>query len=166
MTATEDYIRILTQIKSGELSLLRTHAGQGLDESVDGFDLFTGLWWPLREKNARAPRRSVAWLVAKVYAATPLQHSAGETLARQLRRFEPSGEQDQMKFRRRFDDLLRHPLDDIEQPLRWAVDILSHGSGRLDWVKLTDDLSIWERESTRLRWAEEFLGIDERKTSC
>ena len=48
MTATEQFIGVLTDLKTGELGLLRVHAGQGLDESVVGFDLFSGLWWPLR----------------------------------------------------------------------------------------------------------------------
>ena len=86
MTATEQYVEVLTRLKSGELGLLRTHAGQGLDESVEGFDLFAGLWWPLRAQTQRAPRREVAWLVAKLYAFQPLEHSPGETLARQLGR--------------------------------------------------------------------------------
>ena len=60
MTATEQYIEVLTHLKSGDLGLLRTHSGQGLDETVGGFDLFAGLWWPLRQKNERAPRREVA----------------------------------------------------------------------------------------------------------
>lgn len=32
MSATEQYIDVLTRLKTGELGLLRTHAGQGLDE--------------------------------------------------------------------------------------------------------------------------------------
>ena len=86
MTATEQYIQVLTRLKSGELGLLRQHAGRGLDESVEGFDLFAGLWWPLRAQNQRAPRRAVAWLVAKLYAFRPVEHSPGETLAYQLGR--------------------------------------------------------------------------------
>jgi hypothetical protein len=72
VSATEQYIDVLTRLKTGELGLLRTHAGQGLDESVDGFDLFSGLWWPLRRKNERAPRRPVAWLIVPVYRISRL----------------------------------------------------------------------------------------------
>jgi hypothetical protein len=36
MTATEQFIGVLSDLKSGELGLLRQHAGQGLDETVDG----------------------------------------------------------------------------------------------------------------------------------
>lgn len=161
MSPTQQYIDALSKLKAGELGLLRTHAGQGLDESVEGFDLFAGLWWPLREKNQRAPRRHVAWLVAKLYGFTPLEHAAGDTLARQLGRCWPYGlgqERQRTRFQHLVDELLASSLEDIEPKLRWALRELSDKELKLDWVKLTDDLSIWERESTRLRWAEEFLG--------
>jgi CRISPR type I-E-associated protein CasB/Cse2 len=156
-TATEQYIGILTQLKPGDLGLLRAHAGQGLDESVQGFDLFAGLWWPLQNKSQFAPRREVAWLVAKLYAFSPAPHSDGDTLARQLGHCQPNGDQSRKRFQARFDSLLRMPLGMIEPELRWALSVLSNNDKTLDWVRLTDDLSIWERETTRLKWAEQFL---------
>lgn len=159
MTATEQYLNVLTNLKTGELGLLRTHAGQYLDETVDGFDLFTGLWWPLRAKSAGAPHREVAWLIAKLYAVRPIEHSPGETLACQLRRCQPNEEKARDRFRQKFDEMLTLPLVKIEPALRWALDLIASKGMKLDWVKLTDDLSIWEDESTRLKWAEDFLGL-------
>jgi len=167
VTPTEQYIKLLTGLKPGALGLLRTHAGQGLDETVDGFDLFTGLWWPLRRRNERAPRRQVAWLIAKLYALRPIKHSPGETLPRQLAKLRPDEERaqkrfrqkvdKQKRFRRKVDKMLTLPLDKIEPALQWALDLLGSKGLKLDWVSLTNDLSIWERESVRLKWAEEFL---------
>ncbi|HNY27707.1 MAG TPA: type I-E CRISPR-associated protein Cse2/CasB [Candidatus Sumerlaeota bacterium] len=157
--ATHEYIKRLTCLKVGDLGLLRTHAGQGLDESLEGFDLFTGLWWPLRQKNQRAPRRSTAWLIAKLYAFQPVEHGEEQFLASQLRRCEPREERERKRFRNKFDALLRQPLERIEPALQWAIrEIASNPVGlRFDWVQLTDDLSIWEREETRLKWAEQYL---------
>jgi len=163
VSATEQYIEVLTRLKTGELGLLRNHAGQGLDETLDGFDLFAGLWWPLRQKSERAPRREVAWLVAKLYAFCPIPHSFDKTIALQLRRCQPK---ERERFAQRFDRMLILPLDKIEPALQWALHEVASKSPQLDWVKLTDDLSIWERESTRLNWAEQFLGTDERRQSC
>ncbi len=154
---TEQYIGILTGLKAGELGLLRTHTGKGLDESVDGFDLFAGLWWPLREKNERAPRRGVAWLIAKLYAFRPIEHSPGPTLAYQLGCCRPDEHRDCKRYRERFDRMLALPLGKIEIDLRWALDLLGSKDLKIDWVKLTDDLSVWERESKRLEWANDFL---------
>ena len=95
--------------------------GQGLDETVDGFDLFTGLWWPLRAKNQRAPRREVAWLIAKLYTFRPIAHSPGETLACQLARCQPNNEPEKKRVTQRFDRMLTLPLDKIEPALRWAL---------------------------------------------
>jgi CRISPR type I-E-associated protein CasB/Cse2 len=144
-------------MKPGELGLLRTHAFQGLDETVNGFDLFTGIWWPLRQKNQRAPRRQIAWLIAKLYAFRGIGHSPGETLARQLGRCQPNEKRANCRLRQKFDEMLTLPLDQIEPALQWALDRLDFQGLKVDWVRLTDDLSIWERESTRLGWAEEFL---------
>jgi CRISPR type I-E-associated protein CasB/Cse2 len=166
VTATEQFIGVLTDLKTGELGLLRVHAGQSLDESVDGFDLFSGLWWPLREKGPGAPRRSVAWLIAKLYAFRPIPHSKGDTLARQLRSCQPKEEQARERFQQKFDRMLLLPLDRIELAMQWALDQLASKSLKLDWVRLTDHLSIWERETTRLEWAEQFFASNERGQSC
>lgn len=165
MSATLQYIESLSRLKTGELGLLRTHAGQGLDESVEAFDLFAGLWWPLRQKNERAPRREVAWLIAKLYAFRPIPQSPGDTLARQLQRCrrDPAKPQRQQQ---KFDELLLLPLHKIEPALQWALDLVASNDLNLDWVKLTDDLSIWERDSTRLKWAKQFLPIDQGGQPC
>jgi hypothetical protein len=157
MTATGQYIGALARLKPGDLGLLRIHAGQGLDETVNGFDLFTGLWWPIRQTSPKAPRRGVAWLVAKLYAFRPLEYASGYTLARGLRRCRPRDEKARLRFDQRFDQLLTLPVGGVEPTLRWALDELAEGNYELDWVRLTDDLSKWEREPTRLAWAEEYL---------
>lgn len=166
MTPTEQYIRVLTQMKIGDIGLLRSRAGQGLDESVDGFDLFTGLWWPLRQKNDRAPRRDVAWLIAKLYAFCPTSNSPGDFLAHQLSRCQPRQEPARQRYRMRFDRMLLSPVGRIEPSLQWALEWLRSNGLKIDWVMLTDDLSIWEREATRIKWAEQFLHINERNESC
>ncbi len=163
-TATEQYITVLERLKPGDLGLLRSHAGQGLDESVHGFDLFTGLWWPLRQRNQAAPEREVAWLVAKLYARCSIPQSPGDTLARQLARCQPSNNLERQRYRQRFDRMLMLPIDNMEPALQWALAVVASDDRKLhlDWVRLTNDLSIWEQESTRLRWAEQFLQSDER----
>jgi CRISPR type I-E-associated protein CasB/Cse2 len=108
----------------------------------------------------------VAWLIAKLYAFCPILQSSGDTLARQLRKRQPTEERERKRCRQKFDEMLLLPLDQVEPALRWALDLVASRDLKLDWVKLTDDLSIWERESTRLKWAEQFLGTDERGQSC
>jgi CRISPR type I-E-associated protein CasB/Cse2 len=156
MSATEQYVKVLTCLKLGELGLLRARAGKDLSESVDGFDLFAGLWWPLRAKSAGAPRREVAWLITKLYAFRPLPHSPHNTLASQLRRCQPREERERHRFQQKFDEMLTHDLDKIEPAIQWALDTIESSELKVDWVRLTNDLSIWERESTRLKWAKDF----------
>ena len=160
MNPTEQFIDTLTQLKTGELGLLRTHAGQRIDESVEGFDLFSGLWWPLRQRNERAPHRAVAWLIANLYACCPVPHASGEAFARQLALCQPSEQGARERFRQRFDGMLLLPLRSIEPALQQAIGLIGGQGKHLDWAMLTDDLSIWERETTRLKWAGEFLQTD------
>ena len=157
MTPTEDFIHTLGSLKAGDLGRLRNHAGLLLDESVEGFDIFSGLWWPLRAKNERAPRREVAWLVAKLYAFCPMPQSDGATLASQLGNPHPG--EDCAGKQQRFDELLLLPLSQIEPALQWALPVIAKNGGRLDWVRLTDELSRWERDHTRTKWAKEFLRV-------
>jgi hypothetical protein len=161
VTPTEKYVRALARLKAGDLGLIRTHAGHRLDETLHGFDVFTGLYWPIREKTPRVPRREVAWLIAKLYAFRPLDYSRGATLPLGLRRRRPRGGEGRQRFDKKFDELLTLPLSGVEPPLRWALDQIADNAGGLDWVQLTDDLSRWEQEDKRIKWAEQYLGINE-----
>lgn len=172
--STADFIARLESNRlfgPGERARMRTLAGSGLDESTPGFDLFTGLWWPLRQKSPKAPRREVAWLVAKLYAAFTVPHVNEESaqLPAILGRFEPRHNHDGPRYRRRFDALLCAPLSAIEPHLRWGLSVVRDECrlrriAGLDWAKLTDHLSIWDRGSehrleqdVRDIWAEKYL---------
>jgi len=157
MTPTDQYIRTLESLKPGDLGKLRNFACLSLEESAVAFDLFAGLWWPLREKNQKSPRREVAWLIAKLYAFHPMPQSAGAFLPLLLSRVYPDKDNESQRYQQMFDNLLSLPLSQIELPLQWALSIIVAKNEGLDWVQLTDDLSIWERESTRLKWAKQYL---------
>ena len=164
MTSTEQFIQTLESLKAGDLGRLRNLADLPLDESVDGFDLFAGLWWPLRQKSQRAPRRKVAWLIAKLYAFCPLPHAAGATLAGQLGKLPRQEERAKDRHQQRFDEMLLLPLSGIEPALRWGLTLIADNGKKLDWVQLTDELSQWEREETRRKWSMEFLGLNRSQT--
>ncbi len=177
MSQTTAFITQLTSERrfgSGERARLRALAGQGLDENTPGFDLFTGLWWPLRQKSAAAPRREVAWLVTKLYAASAVPHVganvwAGMTLPQLLGRSERREPKAQERLCRRFDVLLQTPLNGLEPHLCWALSVarsavVARRARGIDWVQLTDDLSIWDRgeehgrnQDVRDIWAEQYL---------
>ena len=150
--STEEFILKLKSLKTGDKGNLRKLANRPLDETVDGFDLFAGLWWPLRQKSQFAPRREVAWLIAKLYAFCPVGHEDGATLPHQLGRLPRNP-----RLQRRFDHMLGLPLMHIEVPLQQFIRTLARNDLPLDWVRLTDDLSRWENSETRLQWAAEYM---------
>ncbi|MCK6483781.1 MAG: hypothetical protein HUU22_04870 [Phycisphaerae bacterium] len=208
---TTAYIERLKNLKEGERSRLRSLAGRRLDARLDGFDLFTGLWWPLRADSPAAPRREPSWLVAKLFGAfgdavphvRPDEQTAGPTLPAVLGLCEPrrphcldaaplnSPPPDHepaksefiaaRKFRTRFDAVVCSALSGLEPHLRWALGEVAkavagrvpHAKGAcgIDWARLLDDLSIWDRGESHRRgrdihdiWAEAYLNAADRTT--
>lgn len=166
MSQTAEYIRRLSELKEGELSRLRGLAGRSLDATLEGFDLFTGLWWPLRAKSRATPRREPSWLVAKLFGAFPVPHiqsssGGGHSLAEVLGRCEPNDEDGRRRFQFRFDALLCSRLPSLEPHLRWALREVTQNVTAsmapggdvkgIDWVQLLDDLSIWDRGEAHRR---------------
>jgi len=174
MSLTDEFIGRLESLKDGDRARLRQLAGQTLDHTLEGFDLFTGLWWPLRQTSPRAPERRSAWLVAKLYGAYRVRHIRDPSAALPcvLGRSEPPVPSDlrpalltsepprqparreaflvARRCRRRFDALLLSPLGRLEPHLRWALSVAREavGQGRepgIDWVELLDDLRLWDR---------------------
>jgi len=179
LKGVELFVAKLSSLKEGDLSILRGLGGSPLDADLRGFDLFTGIWWPVRANHADTPRRNVAWLVSKLYAFSPLPHiGTGESLASCLGRCECEllDERERKRFRTCFDSLLATPLEGLEFPLRWALGVISDASiGKIpyrgiDWVRLIDDLSIWDRgvhhrkkRDIREIWAEDYFAAVSRE---
>jgi len=175
MSETIKYVERLEELKEGDLARLRRLTGKPLDEAVPGFDLFTGVWWRLRQRSPFAPRRETSWLIAKLYGSFAIPHirpdppGAPPTLARLLGQCEPRDERAQARFRNRFDTILCSALPALEPHLHWALSVIAgavdHGGlSGMDWAQLLDDLSIWDRGEEHKRhrdirdiWAEEYL---------
>jgi len=163
MSQTAKYIKSLSDLQEGERSRLRRLAGRPLDATLQGFDLFTGLWWPLRAKSPATPRREPSWLVAKLFGAFRVPHirpdsGAGPSLPEVLGHCEPprpacrgagllsSTVPDSepaksqfiaaRKYRRRFDVLLCSPLSGLEPHLQWAIGEVARAvAGRVPHAK-------------------------------
>jgi len=149
---TEEFIRAITDLKTGDLGLIRAMSHKSMDEDMLAFDLFTAIWWPLREKNPRAPKREVAWLIMKLYSAYPIPHQAGAALCSRLR--EIPGDSPAGKI---LDYLINLSLDELELPLQDLLRLLKKvNCSSLDWVKLTDDLSGWDFDSVRAGWISDY----------
>lgn len=167
LKGTKLFIKRLSSLKEGDLGILRSHAGLELDESLQGFDLFTGIWWPLRNKsnesNGWAPKRRVSWLITKLYAQYPFQQYSEFTLAKQLKQCMLTLKGDDSKrYQSRFDQILLSQFSQLEPHLCWALSSIRQKFGeeaKFNWVQLTNDLSNWDKEDTKIKWANEFLNI-------
>ena len=157
---TVDFIASLENLKEGDLGILRKLRGARLDEKLPGFDLFSALWWPLRQKNQRAPKREVAWLIAKLFAEFRFEQREGATLPILMggicRKLEPKKELPRVLAR--FDQLASLDIMQMEEPLSVIMGILrKHEQVCLDWVGLTDVLSFWEQEPVKREWSDSFI---------
>lgn len=183
MSPTAEYINRLSALREGELSILRRLAGRPLDTSICGFDIFTGLWWPLRQRSPKTPRREPSWLVAKLFSSYHVPHirpdvGPGPSLPEVLVHCEPP--KDASRFRARFDTLLCSNLASLEPHLRWALQEVARAvAGRvphardvkgIDWARLLDDLSFWDqgglhrrRRDVRDIWAEIYVNQSDSK---
>ena len=182
MTPTVEFISRLENLKEGERSHLRRLGGQPLNKTLQGFDLFTGLWWPLRATNERTPRREISWLIAKLYCAFVVPHVRPKSEMRPslptvLSMCEPRDDRKGPRFRMRFDAMICSSLSDIEPRLRWGLREIagaiagraSHVSGitGIDWVLLLDDLSLWDKEfNADDTWQKSRLNAHERFVHC
>lgn len=153
-SSTAEFINRLVSLKEGDLGILRKLRGCNLDEALSGFDLFSGIWWPLRQKNQFSPRREIAWLVSKLYAEFRFQQEDGMTLPHIMGKIYARLEEKKRKmYIPRFDSLLSLEVVQLEQPLSVALGLIrDHNFNALDWVRLTDDLSKWENMEKRAQW--------------
>jgi CRISPR type I-E-associated protein CasB/Cse2 len=160
INSTVAYIESLANLREGDLGILRKLRGSLLDESQPGFDLFSALWWPLRRKNQSAPKREVAWLVAKLYSEYRFEQKDAASLPILMgsvcRKLEPQKELPRVLAR--FDRLLSLDVSQMEHPLALVLGILrSHRHSSLDWVALTDDLSFWDKKDRKEKWTKTFM---------
>lgn len=155
----DQYIAKLQSIGIGPLHHLRNATLRDLHEDIESFDLFTGLWWPLRSASAGAPRRRIAWSVAKLQGAVPLRDGRGATFPKLVSSVARRLTQEQRKsLEQRFDALLQADLRAVEAQLSWFLRFLrKHGATELDWGELTNTLSRWELPGYRARWARDYL---------
>jgi len=182
MSQTAEYIPRLSDLQDGERARLRALAGQPLDRTLHGFDLFVGIWWPLRAANERTPRREPSWLVAKLSGTSSVPHvrpepDVGPSLPGVLGKCEPREDRDSRRFRTRFDAIVCSSLSDVETHLHWSLrEIAKAVTGRLtyagnvtgiDWVLLLDDLSLWDKEfNPKDTWQKSRLNAHEQLVHC
>jgi hypothetical protein len=63
------FVRLASALDSGSWAVVEQAAGLPLNQSPAAFDIFTGLYWPLRNRDRTVPSRNAAWLALKLMAA-------------------------------------------------------------------------------------------------
>jgi CRISPR type I-E-associated protein CasB/Cse2 len=158
MNGSQFFVDALEHLNPTSLSLLRRSTGQSLAESVPAFDLFTAIFWPLRERY-RGLSRQACWRVATLYSWHP-QPFGTDDLGLGLGRLVPFGYRDvdvreRKRQRRWFEALLTSDGAGLDAVLKHAVGRLARHRIPIDWRQLLEDLTVWRssRHVTQIKWA-------------
>lgn len=64
------FVRLAAGLDSDSWAVLEQAANRPLNHSPAAFDIFTGLYWPLRNRDRTLPSRNAAWLALKLMATS------------------------------------------------------------------------------------------------
>lgn len=154
MTPTEQFIQTLAGMKSGEKTRFRLSVGARPDQNAEAFDLFTGIWWPLRQQFQNAPKREIAWIVCGLFSLYNIPHVGGQTLPIVLSSLEPGSDERKRRYRQKLDDIFNSSVKSIPDLFPWALHEVYVNKRAIDWAQLTDDLSIWDSGDSHRRKSE------------
>jgi len=62
------FVRLAAGLDSASWAVLQQATNKALNHSPAAFDIFTGLYWPLRNRDRTVPSRNAAWLAMKLMA--------------------------------------------------------------------------------------------------
>lgn len=62
------FVAAAAQLDDTSWGVLANAANRGMDQDPAAFDIFTGLYWPLRNKHSTLPSRGAAWMALKLMA--------------------------------------------------------------------------------------------------
>jgi predicted outer membrane lipoprotein len=71
------FVRLAAGLDNASWAVLEQAANRPLNHSPAAFDIFTGLYWPLRNRDRTLPSRNAAWLALKVMATAGRLRPAG-----------------------------------------------------------------------------------------
>jgi CRISPR type I-E-associated protein CasB/Cse2 len=161
------FVTALEKLGPDALSLLRRSTGLSLAESVAAFDLFTDIYWPLRERD-RGLSRQACWRVATLYPWHPQPHGTGD-LGLCLAWLVPLGHSDsdrraRDREERRFETLLTADNAALDTALHYAVRRLARREIPIDWRQLLEDLTVWRSPDQMIqnKWATSYNRLTKR----
>lgn len=167
MIGCELFVTALEKLGPDALSLLRRSTGFSLAESVTAFDLFTEIYWPLRERHRGLSRRT-CWQVATLYPWHPQPRGTSD-LGLSLARLAPLGYRDtdrreREREERRFETLLAAAHTALDAALHDAVRRLARRQIPIDWRQLMEDLTAWQSPDhvTQTKWAASYHNFTTR----
>jgi hypothetical protein len=68
------FVRAASQLDSASWAVIANVADGALHEQAAAFDIFTSLYWPLRNRQAGIPSRQAAWTTLKLMATVSEKH--------------------------------------------------------------------------------------------
>jgi hypothetical protein len=103
------FVRAATALDDASWAMIAAAADQPMGTSVAAFDVFTSIYWPLRNRISAMPSRQAAWLTLKLMATVP---STRHSIAMVRQTFHPWKElpRHQRSYRRHNGTIGAYPL--------------------------------------------------------
>lgn len=155
MNSVADFVSQLGQLSDSEMSHLRQCAGKPMSETVQGFDLFTSIYWRLDRR--RLDKRWL-WLGATMYPWNPLPKGEG-SFGMAWRRIRPGKSEEGNRHDQRMFRIVACGGLDVGPLLFVAIRELRRQGVSVDWTRLITDLHGWSRDggNVQRKWAEDYL---------
>lgn len=66
--ATRRFVSAAARLDDASWGVLANAANRSMEDDPAAFDIFTGIYWPLRNKHSNMPSRAAAWMALKLMA--------------------------------------------------------------------------------------------------
>ena len=153
------FISQLFVLSAGDKTRLRAMLGRNPCWDVQAGDLFTGIFWPLRQKKLGRLERESCWIVATLFAFNELPggERAGMDIGAVTGHVKSWGfrnDHEKKRAERRFKNLLQMDRAQLALPLAVLIRILRKRNVPVDWTRLLTDLTEWNAEGkpVQARW--------------
>ena len=131
------FVAAAAQLDGSSWAVLANAACRGMDEDPAAFDVFTGIYWPLRNKHTTLPSRGAAWmslkLMATAGAARPSPGNCGGSF-RPWEKINPAASPAKRNLYRRAIPAGQHLENELREIIRHAV--AGSVSTRIAWAGL------------------------------
>jgi CRISPR type I-E-associated protein CasB/Cse2 len=156
------FLNRLKELPASDLKLLRENTGGTPGSDVRAFDLFTEIFWELRQKHKQL-NKETCWLVATLYSwhsheSHDAQYGSLASVLKRVHQKTCRNDESKKTAQNRFIRMLNLPRKELGPPLADVLRLFNRQGLAVYWPRLLDDLSRWNDpdRSVQQCWEQEY----------